>query len=63
MIMLHFIRVYTVKVKQIFRQKNTIFFENYNLTPLDKYNGLSQVFFISNKKEESISVQKVKLVS
>ena len=38
-IMLHFIRVYTVcKGKKIFRQKNTIFFENYNLTPLDMYN-------------------------
>ena len=33
-----------VKVKKIFRQKNTIFLENDNLTPLDMYNGLSQVY-------------------
>ena len=26
---------------QIFRQKNTICFENYNLAPLDMFNGLS----------------------
>ena len=35
-----------VKVKKIFRQKTTIFFENYNQTPLDMYNGLSQVYCI-----------------
>ena len=34
-----------VMVKKIFRQKNTIFFENFNLTPLDMYNGLSQVYY------------------
>ena len=46
-IMLHFIRVYTVcKVKMIFRQKNTIFFLNYNLIPLGMYNGSSQVYCI-----------------
>ena len=27
--------------------KNTIFFENYNLTHLDMYNGLSQVYCIN----------------
>ena len=32
--------------KNIFRQKNTIFFFNYNLTPLDMYNGISQVYCI-----------------
>ena len=32
--------------------KNTIFFENYNLTPLDMYNGLSQVY--CNKQEGRI---------
>ena len=32
--------------KKTFRQKNIIFFENYNLTPLDMYNGLSQVYCI-----------------
>ena len=34
-----------VMVKKIFRQKNTIFFENFNLTALDMYNGLSQVYY------------------
>ena len=34
------IRVYTVcKGKKEIQTKNTIFFENYNLTPLDMYNG------------------------
>ena len=37
MIMLHFISINTVNVKMIFRQNNTVFFENYNLTPLDNY--------------------------
>ena len=32
-----------LKVKMIFRQNNTIFYENYNLTPLDMCNGLSRV--------------------
>ena len=27
--------------------KNTIFLENYNLTPLDMSNGLSQVYYIN----------------
>ena len=44
--MRHFIRVYTVcKVNKILRQKN-IFFLNYNPTPLDMYNGLSEVYCI-----------------
>ena len=39
---LHFIRVYTVcKVN-----KDTMFFEKYNLAPLKLYNGLSQVYCI-----------------
>ena len=50
-IMRHFIRVYTVKVKKIFRQNNTIFFLNYNLTPLDMYNGLSQVYCIEPEEK------------
>ena len=51
-IMLHFIRVYTVwKGKKIFSQKNTICFWNYNLPPLDRHNGLSQVYCI---KQEGI---------
>ena len=28
-----------VKVKKMLRQKHTIFFENYNMIPLDMYNG------------------------
>ena len=43
-IMLHFISVYSVcKGKKILRQKNTILFVNYNLAPLDMFNGLYQV--------------------
>ena len=43
--MLHFIRVYTVcKGKKDLR--TTDFFFNYNLTPLDTYNGLFQVYCI-----------------
>ena len=44
-------------VKKIFRQKYNIY-ENYNLSPLDMYNGLSQVI-LSNQREESISIQRV----
>ena len=52
-IMPHFICVYTVcKGKKMFREKNTLFFYNYNLTPLDMYIGLSQVYCI--KPEERI---------
>ena len=59
-IMLHFIRVYTVcKGKKDLQIKEQIFFEKYNLTALDMYNGLSQVYCI-NQKEESISIQRVK---
>ena len=54
-IKLHFIRVYTVFV----RQKNIVyFFKNKNMTPLDMYNGLSK-FIESNQKEESINIQRV----
>ena len=31
--------------------KNTIFFKYFNLTPLDMYNGLSQVFSIKPEKK------------
>ena len=33
-------------------------FFNYNLTPPDMYNELSQVYYM-NQKEESISIQRV----
>ena len=39
------------KVKQICRQKENIF-DNYKLTPIDMYNGLSQSYCI--KPEERI---------
>ena len=32
--------------KNIFRQKNTIFFKKYSPKPLDKYNGLSTAYNI-----------------
>ena len=58
-IMLHFIRVYTVcKGKKDLQTKNVVFFENYNMTPLDMYNGLPK-FNVSTQKEESISIQRV----
>ena len=43
-------------VKKIFRQKNTIFFENYNPTPLDmsKLTMDYPKFIVSKQKEESI---------
>ena len=45
-IMLHFIRVYTVcnGKNDLQTKEYTIFFENDNLTPLDMYNGLFQVY-------------------
>ena len=58
-IMLHFIRVYTVcKGKTDLQTIEDKKFENYNLTPFDMYNRLSQVYYI-NQKEESISIQMV----
>ena len=49
-IMLHFIRVYTVwKGKQILSQ-NTILVQNYNLTLLDMYNELFQVYSIKPER-------------
>ena len=48
-----------MKVKKIFKQKNTIFKKKFNLTPLYLYNGLPQVI-VSNQKGESISIQRVK---
>ena len=51
-IMLHFIRDCTVcEGKKIFRQKNTIFFENYKLTPLDNFTMDYPMFIASNQKE------------
>ena len=49
-----------VKVKKIFRKKNTIMFENYSLTPLGMYNGLSQVYCIKSEgRIHSISIQRL----
>ena len=47
-----------VKVEQDLQTKILLFL-NYNLTLLDMYNGLFQ-FIVSNQKEESISIQRVK---
>ena len=41
--------------------KNTIFFENYNLTPLNMYNGLSQVY--CNKPEGRIHKTSIQMVN
>ena len=49
-----------VKVKKIFRQKIQYLKTNYILTPLDMYNGLSQVYCI--KPEESIIIQRVNVI-
>ena len=54
--MRHFIRVYTVKVKKLF----TIFFENYNLTPLDMFIRPSQVNCI--KPEGRVFVCLIRLI-
>ena len=40
--------------------KNTIFYFNYNLTPLKKTMNLSK-FILSNQKEEPVSIQRIKL--
>ena len=49
-----------VKVKKDFQTKNTIFFENYYLTPLDIYNGLSQVYSIKPEgRIHDLSIQRV----
>ena len=46
-IMLYFFRVYTVcKGKKDIQTKEYNIFLNYNLKPLDMYNGLSQVYCI-----------------
>ena len=49
--------VYTVMVKRLSDKKYDNFL-NYNLTPLDMYHPK---FIVSNKKEESISIQRVKI--
>ena len=59
-IMLHFIRVYTVcKGKKYLQTKEYNIFENYNQKSLDMYNDYAK-FIVSNQKEESISIQRVK---
>ena len=52
-IILHFIGVFTVCKCQKALQTNT-FFSNYNLTPLEMYNGLSK-FIVLSQKEESMN--------
>ena len=55
--MQHFIRVYTVCIrkKDLQNKEYSNFEKNYNLTPLDIYNGLSQVYCI-----KSDSIQRIK---
>ena len=54
------IGVYTVcKSRNNHLKKNMLSFENYNLTPLDMYNRLSQVYRIK-PDGLSISIQRVK---
>ena len=48
------------KVKKIFGQNNTIFFFFYSLTPLDICTMDYPKFIVSDQKEESISIQRVK---
>ena len=59
-IMLHFIRVYTVKGKKDLQTKEfNIFFFKYNLTPWICKMDYPK-FIVSNQKEESSSIQRVK---
>ena len=46
LIMWHFIRVYSVFKVKLSSDKKYILTKNYNLTPPDMYNGLSQVYCI-----------------
>ena len=48
-----------VKVKKISSDKIQYCFDTYNRTPLDMYNGVSQID-LSNWKIESISIQSIK---
>ena len=51
-----------LRIKKIFRQKHTIFFENYNLTTLHNICTMDYpMFIVSNEEEESISIQWVKI--
>ena len=60
---MHLIRAYTFfKAKKIFRQKNTIFTKKYNLTPLDMYNGLSQVYGIKPEVYKQLKLHSLKLL-
>ena len=48
-----------VKVKKI-RQKNKKFFLNYNLIPLDMYNGLSIVYHIKLERKNPLVYEGLK---
>ena len=54
----HGLHTLFVKVKR-FLDKNTIFICNYNLIPIDMYNGLSEAYCIK-PVGKSISMQRVK---
>ena len=56
-IMLHFISVYTVcKDKKDLLTKNTIYITGHPICTMDYHK-----FIVSNQKEESISIQRVKI--
>ena len=63
-IMLHFIRVCTVckGEKNLQFLKNTLFFANYNLKPLDMYSGLSQVHCIKPERRIHLYTREDSLV-
>ena len=61
--MLHFIRVYTVcKGKKDIQKKESFFFFNYNLTPLDIYNRLSKVYCIKTRRKNPLAYKGLKIL-
>ena len=52
----HFISVYTIcKGKNIFRQKNTIFFENYNLPPADIQRTIKSLLYQTRRNNPLVN--------
>ena len=44
----------SVKIKKILRKKMQYFFENYNMTPLEMYNGLSQAYGYQTRRKNPL---------
>ena len=59
-VMRHFIQVYTVKIKKNTMSLFVVVFLNYNLTPLYICTMNYPKCSVSNQKEESNSIQRVK---